>query len=61
MQHYIDEGRIPYIDLGWRTKRIYYKDLEDYVNNRREIDEALVKFFRRSLANENKQAAKLDR
>jgi len=49
IQHYVEEGRIPIVNLGHRTKRIYYKDLEDYASNRRDIDEAVKKFYRRKI------------
>lgn len=45
MQHYIEEGRIPVVNLGHRTKRIYYKDLETFVKNRRKIDELILPFY----------------
>ena len=49
VQGYVEEGRFPIVDLGHRTKRVYYEDLEVYVQNRREIDEAMVKFYKRDI------------
>lgn len=53
VEGYVSEGRFPTVDLGYRTKRVYYKDLEIYVNNRREIDEAMSKYYKELLNQEN--------
>ena len=39
VERYVAEGKLPVVNLGHRTKPVYYKDLEDFVNNRREQEE----------------------
>ena len=59
IEGYAADGKFPVVDLGHRTKRVYYKDVEVFINKKREIDDMMKNFYLSSLSSENKQAAKL--
>jgi excisionase family DNA binding protein len=46
IEGYAADGKFPVVDLGHRTKRVYYKDVETFIANRHEIDELMSKYYK---------------
>jgi len=61
VEGYAADGKFPIVDLGHRTKRVHYRDLEVYVNRRREIDDVMARFYKAELGKDDKQTKKFVR
>jgi len=49
IQTWIETGKLPCIRLGHRTVRIDTRDIEIFMQNRKEIDEITTGFYKRDL------------